>query len=117
MKKALPEADRFEKEAYLRGEREIFVIEGNSMLPVLKSGDCVIVNAALKPEIGDIILFRHPFIKNLKVVKRVVEITPEGGFRVLGDNLSESTDSRSYGAVPAKDVLGVAVCRFDGGEK
>jgi nickel-type superoxide dismutase maturation protease len=114
MKKELPEADSFEKEAYLKGLREIFVIKGNSMLPALKSGDCVIINPELEPEIGDVILFHHPFIQNLKVVKRITEITAEGNYIVRGDNPQESTDSRSYGAILAKDILGVAVCRFDG---
>lgn len=114
MKKKLPDADAVEKQAYLQGFRSIFIIKGNSMLPVLKSGDGVIFNPELKPEIGDIILFHHPFIQNLKVVKRISEITPEGNFIVHGDNPPESTDSRSYGAILAKNVLGVAVCRFDG---
>ncbi|CAN5834910.1 nickel-type superoxide dismutase maturation protease [soil metagenome] len=112
--KKLPDADAVEKQAYLQGFRKIFVIKGNSMLPNLKSGDCVIFNPELNPEIGDIILFHHPFIQNLKVVKRVSEITLEGNYIVRGDNSQESTDSRSYGAILAKDVLGVAVGRFDG---
>lgn len=114
MKKELPDADAVEKQAYLQGFRQIFVIKGNSMMPALKSGDCVIFNPEIEPKIGDIILFHHPFIQNLKVVKRISEITAEGNFIVLGDNPSESTDSRSYGAILAKDVLGVAVCKFDG---
>lgn len=113
MKKELPVADAVEKQAYLQGFRQIFVIKGNSMLPVLKNGDGIIVNPDLKPETGDIILFNHPFIQNLKVVKRILEITSEGNFIVRGDNPQESTDSRSYGAILAKDVLGVAVCRFE----
>ena len=114
MKKELPEADRFEKEAYLKGLREIFVIKGNSMLPTLNPGDCVIINPELKPEISDIVLLRHPFIQNLKIVKRIDEITAEGNFIVRGDNPQESTDSRNFGAILAKDILGVAVCRFTG---
>lgn len=78
MKKELPEADSFEKEAYLQGLREVFVIKGNSMLPALKPGDCVIFNPELKPETGDIVLLRHPFIQNLKIVKRIAETTTEG---------------------------------------
>ncbi len=114
MKKELPEADLFEKAAYFLGYRDIFIIEGDSMLPTLKPGDCVFINPELKPEIGDIVFFRHPFIQNLYVVKRLADITPEGNYYVLGDNPPESTDSRSFGAILAKDILGVAVCRFDG---
>ena len=114
MKKKLPEAGLAEREAYLSGFLDVFIIEGNSMLPVLKTGDCVFINPELNPEIGDIILFHHPFIQNLKVVKRLAEITNEGNYFVRGDNPQESTDSRSYGAILAKNVLGVAVCKFVG---
>lgn len=114
MKKKLPEADLFEKAAYFLGYRDIFIIEGDSMLPTLKPGDCVFINPERKPEIGDIVFFRHPFVKNLYVVKRLAEITSEGRYFLLGDNPPESTDSRSFGAILAKDILGVAVCRFDG---
>jgi nickel-type superoxide dismutase maturation protease len=114
MKKELPEADFFEKAAYFLGWRDIFIIEGDSMLPTLKTGDCVFINSDQKPEIGDIVLFRHPYVQNVNVVKRLAEITAEGNFVVLGDNPPESTDSRNFGAILAKDILGVAVCRFDG---
>lgn len=112
MKNELPIAGDIEKEAYLQGFRKIVVIEGDSMFPTLKSGVCVVFNPKIKPEIGDIILFYHPFIDNLKVVKRISEITAEGNFIVRGDNPQESTDSRSYGAILQKNVLGVAVCRL-----
>lgn len=114
MKKELPEADFFEENSYFSGRHEIFIIKGNSMLPALRTGDCVLIDPELEPEIGDIVLFRHPFIQNLKAVKRLAGITPEGNCIVLGDNPAESTDSRSYGAIRPEDVLGVAVCRFDG---
>lgn len=114
MKKELPEAGLAEKEAYLSGVLDVFIVEGNSMLTVLKSGDCVFVDPKLEPEIGDIILFHHPFIQNKKLVKRIAEITTEGNFIVLGDNPPESTDSRSFGAILPKNILGVVVYRFDG---
>ena len=112
MESELPEADFFEKAAYFLGWWDIFIIEGESMRPTLQPGDCVFINPKLKPKIGDIALFQHPFKQNINVVKRLAEITPDGRFFFLGDNAPESTDSRSFGAVLPKDILGVAVCRL-----
>ena len=113
MENELPKADFFEKDAYSRGWREIFIIEGDSMLPTLKQGDCVFINPSAKPKVGDIVLFLHPFKQSVKVVKRLAQITSDGRYFLVGDNALESTDSRSFGAISAKDILGVAVCRFD----
>lgn len=113
MDNGLPEADFFEKAAYFLGWREIFIIKGDSMLPTLKQGDLVFINPSAKPKIGDIVLFRHPFKQSVKAVKRLAQITADGRYFLVGDNALESADSRSFGAIRAKDVLGVAVCRFD----
>lgn len=112
MNKDLPVESWTETLAYFLGWREIFLIEGNSMLPTLKSGDRVFINRSAKPEVGDIVLARHPFKQNVKIIKRFTELTPENAFFLVGDNCSESTDSRSFGAIPAEDILGVAVCRL-----
>ena len=36
---------------------------------------------------------------------------PQGYVFALGDNLSQSFDSRNYGFVPEKNILGKAICR------
>lgn len=112
MENELPLADESEEIAYLSGLREIFLVEGDSMFPALKHGELVLINPHAKPLVGDIALAQHPFKKSVKMVKRVREITPEGKFFLVGDNLLESSDSRSFGAIQAKDILGVAVCRL-----
>lgn len=113
MNKELPEEDWLETIAYFLGWREIFLIEGDSMLPVLKPGDRVFIDPSATAEFreGDIVLARHPFKQSVKIIKRIREITPEGRFFLVGDNLPESTDSRSFGAISRKDILGKAVCR------
>ena len=110
MENSLPEADLFEKAAYFLGWREIFIIEGDSMLPALKPGDCVFINPYVSLEAGDIVLARHPFRQDVHIVKRLREITPDGAYFLVGDNLPESTDSRSFGAISKKDIVGKAVC-------
>ncbi len=49
--------------------------------------------------------FRHPW----KV--------PDGEFFVIGDNLSESCDSRAWGSVPAHDMVGVVTEILRGGAR
>ena len=112
MENELPEADWMEKIAYFLGWREIFLIEGDSMFPALKDGDFVLINPYADLRIGDIALARHPFKQSVKIIKRIREISPERKYFLVGDNLSESTDSRSFGVIPAKDILGKAVCRL-----
>lgn len=82
------------------------------MLPVLKDGDLVLINPRTELKIGDIVLAQHPFKQSVKIIKRIKEITAEGRYFLVGDNLSESSDSRSFGSLAAKDILGVAVCRL-----
>lgn len=112
MKNELPEAGWLEKIAYFLGWREIFLIEGDSMFPALKNGDVVLINPRAELRTGEIALARHPFKQSVKIIKRISEITPERKYFLVGDNLAESTDSRSFGAIQAKDILGKAVCRL-----
>jgi len=39
-------------------------------------------------------------------VKRFAEIVPGGMFYALGDNASQSYDSRNYGPVPKDNIIG-----------
>lgn len=112
MENELPEADLWEQLAYLCGFREIFLVQGESMLPALKDGDLVLINPYAEPQTGDIVLARHPFKKSVQIIKRIREISPEGSYFLVGDNAGESTDSRSFGAIRAKDILGKAVSRL-----
>lgn len=112
MKNGLPDADWFEELAYLSGFREIFRIEGDSMLPVLKDGELVLINPHADLEVGDIVLARHPFKQSVKIIKRIAEILPGERYILLGDNPPESSDSRQFGAIAAKDLLGKAEARI-----
>jgi nickel-type superoxide dismutase maturation protease len=85
------------------------------MEPLLKPGDEVLVmpkrywRSPLRVE--DVVVTWHPYQPGLKLIKRVVAI--EGDRYVLhGDNLAESTDSRTFGAVPLTMILGRVTCRF-----
>ena len=112
MENELPLINWKEKILFFLGWREIFLVEGDSMFPTLKDGDFVLINPHVEPKAGDIVLARHPFKKSVKIVKRIREIATEGSFFLIGDNLPESTDSRSFGAINRKDILGKVVSRF-----
>ena len=112
MKKELPEADWKERILFFLGRRTGFLVEGNSMLPTLKDGDAVLISPQTRAEIGDIILANHPFKKSVKILKRIKEITKSGEMFLTGDNADDSTDSRTFGAVPLKCLIGKVTCRL-----
>lgn len=86
------------------------------MAPLLEPGDEVLVDPRAyqrKPPCrGDIVVTRHPYRTDLRLIKRVVEVL-ESGYCVLeGDNPSESTDSRVFGPVPPERMLGRVTSQF-----
>lgn len=82
------------------------------MFPTLKDGDAILINRTAKVRAGDIILANHPFRKSVKILKRVKDFTDKGDLFLVGDNPPESTDSRAFGAVPIKYLIGKATCRL-----
>ncbi len=60
------------------------------------------------PRVGDIVIVRHPFRSDVKMVKRVTAVTENNRFHLQGDNPSslESSDSRSFGPLPNSHILG-----------
>ena len=81
-------------------------VSGHSMEPTLTNDQFVWVKRTTKVHEGDIVLSRHPIQANLNSIKRVSEIHPDG-LTLIGDNPSESTDSRSFGRVPRVHLVGV----------
>lgn len=82
------------------------------MSPVLKDGDLVTINPHAAFCVGDIVLARHPFKQSVKIIKRIAEILDGERYILLGDNPNESSDSRAFGAISAKDILGKAEARI-----
>ena len=81
------------------------------MLPTLKNGDTVMIAPTATVEVSDIVLARHPYKQSVKMLKRVAAIDESGRYSLVGDNPSESTDSRSFGTVSPEHIEGKAVCR------
>lgn len=82
-------------------------ISGRSMLPTLKPGKLIIALRARysKYKEGDVVILRH---EGIEKVKRVHEVKNDVVF-VIGDNPSESKDSRAFGALPVSAVIGKVV--------
>ncbi len=87
-----------------------FRVAGNSMKPTLADGDIVLLSPSKEFRTGDIVLARHPFKQSVKILKRIESIMSNGNYFLAGDDPAESTDSRSFGAIHAKDIIGKVVC-------
>ncbi len=101
---------------WLLRRRWRFRVTGNSMLPLLKPTDEVLVDPHAyrhsPPQPGDIVIARHPLRPTVRLIKRVITDTDRGDYILQGDNPQESTDSRVFGAVPAGHILGRVTSRF-----
>ncbi len=80
-------------------------VEGESMLPTLQAGQYVLYDSLLRPEIGDVVVARHPS-QPIDIVKRVAAVDPVGLVELASDNPSVGTDSRRFGRVDVDAVLG-----------
>ena len=67
---------------------------------------------------GDVLIFRTPYDQKRVVIKRVaMKATLSNELFFLGDNPSESYDSRNYGFIPYKYVLGKVTDQRQKGER
>jgi nickel-type superoxide dismutase maturation protease len=95
-----------------------FRVTGASMSPTLESGEWLIVDPGAyqtdRPQVGDVVIARHPFQSDLKIVKRVTAVTTNSHFHLQGDNPSslESSDSRAFGPLPISHILGKVTHRI-----
>ncbi|OGW38556.1 MAG: signal peptidase I [Nitrospirae bacterium GWD2_57_9] len=103
---------------------EAYKIVTTSMEPVILEGDRVFADKTayrrMPPKKGDIILFVYPDDRSKVFIKRLEglpgdmivrsnggkEQVPHGTIYVLGDNKDQSVDSRTFGFVPLRDLIG-----------
>ncbi len=81
------------------------------MAPTLTAGEYVLVNRAAylfkKPRIGHVVALHDP--RDGKVlIKRITQIKGQQYF-IQGDNKLVSTDSRVFGLIGKKDIIGKAI--------
>lgn len=90
------------------------VVEGASMEPALAEGDRLLVVRRRRVGPGDVVALRDPRHPSRLLVKRVTSVTGDE-VMVHGDNASASTDSRAFGPVPRRALLGRVVRRYHRG--
>lgn len=96
-------------------------VNGGSMTPTLAAGERLLIDRLAYvrdlPQRGDIVMATHPLKPELRMVKRLTGLPGDkveertlkrGEYWVLGDNAGASTDSRAFGPVRARHLLGRA---------
>lgn len=88
----------------------LFKVYGHSMEPTIRNGSMVLCSGIpylfSKPKVGDIALFSNK--KKKAFVKRIQRI--EGGRYVcMGDNKVDSLDSKSFGPIVRRNIIGKVV--------
>jgi nickel-type superoxide dismutase maturation protease len=85
-----------------------YVIQGSSMSPTFSPGDTVVASSLpyllTKLKCGDIIVCTDPRNERI-LIKRIARIRKDEYF-VVGDNKAASTDSRQFGFIQRKDIIG-----------
>ena len=97
-----------------------YVVDGPSMEPGYTAGDRLIVNrlAYLRhaPRAGDVVVLHDPDDHGRLLLKRIApadgHVPDAAHVWVLGDNATESRDSRSFGAVERRRIVGKAWLRY-----
>lgn len=83
-------------------------VQGESMFPNYKSGDCVIVFTWTTIKPGDIVVFQK---NGMMMIKRASK--KEGNRWIMrGDNLSDSTDSLDFGDVLESQIFGKVIAKY-----
>ncbi len=81
------------------------------MNPAFRAGDTVLVNRLSyflsKPKIGDVVVLR----RRKYIIKRIVGVKEKKVF-VIGDNKKESMDSRKFGWINKKEIVGKVILKI-----
>ena len=119
MQGALRDTDLGEFLLWLLRRRYRYRVSGSSMLPMLQPGDEVLVDKRAYrktgPQPGDLVVARHPYQKDVRLVKQVVSVDGDGRCQLEGTNplgVIESSDSRAFGPVSPEKIIGRVTSRF-----
>lgn len=90
-------------------------VTGASMAPALRPGDRLLVESHTyrhrAPRRGDVVLAPDPRGPSRELIKRVAAVGP-AGVDLRGDHPAGSSDSRTFGSIPAAHVRWRAVLRY-----
>ena len=81
------------------------------MEPTLSEGDVVLISSLpyifKNPKVGDVIILK----RQKYIIKRIIK-EDRGKFFVEGDNKKESTDSKNFGWISRKEILGKVIFKL-----
>jgi len=86
-------------------------VVGESMSPTLLPGDRLLLRPPWGLRPGQVVVVADPRDPGRQLVKRVTRLAGSW-VEVEGDNAVASTDSRTLGPLPRREVRGVAVWRY-----
>lgn len=84
-----------------------YIIKRIYRLPGEEVTDPIILQMTFQNEMSD--YYEQPFLKNGLPSSRERLFVPDGSLVILGDNPRVSEDSRMFGPIPIRDVMGVVV--------
>lgn len=110
----IPPAGLKELLLWALGRRRRVRVDGASMQPLLNSAAELLYAPYTRraPAPGDIVVARHPFRTDVLLLKIITSLTASGECLLHGLNRAESTDSRTFGAVPRQLILGRITSRL-----
>ena len=99
--------------SFALGRRYWVRVEGESMMPALNSGDCVLINPALAGQlaIDQIVVVNQSDVLEKALIKRVSSFG-ENSLALKSDNPNDAVDSRHFGSIKPSDVAGRATMVF-----
>lgn len=84
-----------------------------SMQPLLNPGDMIVVNRFRKGKTGDIIVLKNPEKESLqRYLIKQIEREENNKVYVLGINQKVSIDSRQFGWIQKKDIIGKMILKI-----
>jgi nickel-type superoxide dismutase maturation protease len=90
---------------------QIMKVTGESLSPFFETGDYVLIVKVpfllLSLQVGDILVFHHPVYGMM--IKRLEQVSPDGTELFLLGTHPESTDSREFGPVARKNIIGKVI--------
>ena len=80
------------------------------MEPVFKDGDQVVINRLTyvfsRPKPEDIVTIQHPHDRRKILLKKIEKLNSDNTYFVVGENKSDSEDSRFFGKINKEGILG-----------
>lgn len=90
---------------------KLLKVTGQSLMPEVQEGDFVLASKIpfflSPPKAGDLVVFRHPAYGIM--IKRVQQILPQGERIVVSGTHPASIDSRTFGPIHTRTILGKVI--------